>query len=169
MLWISNRTWPWSYGSWIYNYLCNQYISPLMLWVRIPLRRAVLDTTLYDKICQWLVAGRWLSPVSSTNKTDSHDNWNIVESGVKHTAMCVFRHRSFYFCCCRRMDSAMHMYTTVSPGHLRRRYSWTFSLGFMVFNATFNNISVIVAVSFIGGGNRRQPPTCHKSLTNFII
>jgi len=25
-----------------------------------------------------------------------------------------------------------------------------------------------VAVSFIGGGNRREPPTCRKSLTNFI-
>jgi hypothetical protein len=24
--------WPWSYGSWIYNYLCNQCLSPLMLW-----------------------------------------------------------------------------------------------------------------------------------------
>jgi len=36
----------------------------------------------------------------------------------------------------------------------------------MVFNATYiNNIS---AVSFIGGGNRRKPPTCHKLLTNFI-
>jgi len=22
---------PWSYGSWIYNYQCNQYLSPLML------------------------------------------------------------------------------------------------------------------------------------------
>jgi hypothetical protein len=32
----------------------------------------------------------------------------------------------------------------------------------MVFNATFNNISVI------GGGNRRKPPSCRKSLTNFI-
>ena len=31
--------------------------------------------------------------------------------------------------------------------------------------------SYIVAVSFIGGGNQstqRKPPTCHKSLTNFI-
>jgi hypothetical protein len=37
----------------------------------------------------------------------------------------------------------------------------------MVFNATFNNISVyIVAVSFIGGGNRWKPETCCKSLTN---
>ena len=26
----------------------------------------------------------------------------------------------------------------------------------------------MVAVSFIGGGNRRKPPTCRKSLTNFI-
>ena len=28
--------WSWSYGSWIYNYLCNQCLSPLKLWVRIP-------------------------------------------------------------------------------------------------------------------------------------
>jgi hypothetical protein len=26
-----------SYGSWIYNYLCNQCLSSLKLWVRIPL------------------------------------------------------------------------------------------------------------------------------------
>jgi hypothetical protein len=35
-----------------------------------------------------------------------------------------------------------------------------------VFNVTFNNISVIVAVSFIGGGNRSvrtKQPTCRKS------
>ena len=43
-----------------------------MLWVRIPLRRCVLDTVC-DKICQWLAAGWWVSPVSSTNKTDRHD------------------------------------------------------------------------------------------------
>ena len=46
-------------------------------------------------------------------------------------------------------------------------------VGFMVFSATFNNISIIyiVMVSFIGGGNqsaRRKPSTCRKSLTNFI-
>ena len=29
--------WSWSYGSWIYNYLCNQCLSPLKLWVRIML------------------------------------------------------------------------------------------------------------------------------------
>ena len=30
----SNRgsSWSWSYGSWMYNYLCNQFLSPLTLW-----------------------------------------------------------------------------------------------------------------------------------------
>jgi hypothetical protein len=45
-----------------------------------------------------------------------------------------------------------------------------YSTWFMVFNATFNNISVI-SVSFIGGENQstqRKHPTCCKSLTNFI-
>jgi len=35
----------------------------------------------------------------------------------------------------------------------------------MAFNTILNNIS---AVSFIGGGNRRNPMICRKSLTNFI-
>jgi hypothetical protein len=46
-----------------------------------PLRRGVLDTTLCDKVCQWLVVG-WCSPgtpVSSTNKTDRH---GITELGI---------------------------------------------------------------------------------------
>jgi hypothetical protein len=36
----------------------------------------------------------------------------------------------------------------------------------MVFNATFNNISVILWRST--SRTRRKPPTCRKSLTNFI-
>ena len=47
---IHRLSWPWSYGSWIYNYPCNQCLSPLTLWVRIPLRRGVLNTTLCDKV-----------------------------------------------------------------------------------------------------------------------
>jgi hypothetical protein len=31
-------SWQWSYDSWIYNYLCNQCPSPLMLWVLISIR-----------------------------------------------------------------------------------------------------------------------------------
>ena len=74
-------SWSWSHGSWIYNYLCHQCLSPLTLWVWIPLRRDVLITTLCDKVCQRLQTGRWFSPgplVSSTNKTDSHDITEIL-------------------------------------------------------------------------------------------
>jgi hypothetical protein len=52
-----------------------------MLRVWIQLRRGVLDTTLCDKVYQWLATGRWFSPgtpVSSTNKTDRHDITEIL-------------------------------------------------------------------------------------------
>jgi hypothetical protein len=54
--------------------IIGAWLSPLMLWVRIPHRARC--TTLYDKVCQWLAAGRLFSPgtpVSSTNKTDCRD------------------------------------------------------------------------------------------------
>jgi hypothetical protein len=71
----------WSSDSCFYNYLCNQCLSPLTLWVRIPLKWGVLVTTLCDKACQWLTTVRWFSlgtPVSSTNKTDRHDITKIL-------------------------------------------------------------------------------------------
>ena len=40
--------------------------------------RCVFNTTLCDKVCQWLVAGQWFSPGSSTNKTDRHDIAEIL-------------------------------------------------------------------------------------------
>jgi hypothetical protein len=58
-----------------------------MLWVQIPLRRGVLETTSCDKDDQWFATGLWFSPgtpVSSINKSDCHDITNIVESGIKH-------------------------------------------------------------------------------------
>ena len=74
-------SWAWSYGNWVYNYVGNQYISPLTLWLRIALRRGLIKTKLYDKVCQWLAAGRWFSPgtpVSCTDKTDHHDMTEIL-------------------------------------------------------------------------------------------
>ena len=91
--WFSwGLSWSWSYGSWIYNYLCNQCLSPLT-WVQIPLRRGVLDTTLCDKDCQQLAARRWISPgtpVSSTNKTDHDDIAEILLKVVLNTITLVF-------------------------------------------------------------------------------
>ena len=78
---IKGPSWSWSYRSWIYNYLCNKCLSPQTLWVRIPLRWCVLDTTLCDKVCKWLAAGRWFSPgtrISSTNKIDRQDITEIL-------------------------------------------------------------------------------------------
>ena len=44
-------------------------------------RWGILDTTLCDKVCQWLATGRWFSPgtlVSSPNKIDRHDITEIL-------------------------------------------------------------------------------------------
>ena len=85
---VLGPSWSWSYGSWIYNYLCNQCQSPLTLLIRIPLMRCILNTTLCDKVCQWLAAGQWFSPgtpVSSTNKTDHHDITEILLKVVWNT------------------------------------------------------------------------------------
>jgi hypothetical protein len=55
--WYSAHICDWStYSSWIYNYLCNWYLSPLMR-VRILLRTRC--TTLYDKVCQCLALSLW--------------------------------------------------------------------------------------------------------------
>jgi hypothetical protein len=73
-------SWPWSYGSWTYNYICNQCLSPLMLWDQISIRARC--TTLCDKGCQWLATGRWFSPgpafSSTNNKIDCHDITEIL-------------------------------------------------------------------------------------------
>ena len=47
----------------------------------------VLDTTLCDKVCQWLAAGQWFSPGFSTNKTDCHvdDITEILLKGALNT------------------------------------------------------------------------------------
>ena len=73
------RSLSWSYGSWIYNYLCTRCLSLLKLGVWIPLMARC--TTLCDQVCQWLATGRWFSPGtpgSSTSKTDRHDIAEIL-------------------------------------------------------------------------------------------
>jgi hypothetical protein len=53
--------------------------------------RGVLDTTLCNKVCQWLAAGRWFSlgtSVSSTNKTDCHEITEILLKHHKPSTMC---------------------------------------------------------------------------------
>jgi hypothetical protein len=66
-------SWSWSYGSWINptTYAIRAY--HYWYW---DFESHSGDTTLCDKVCRWLMAGRWFSPstlVSATNKTDCHD------------------------------------------------------------------------------------------------
>jgi hypothetical protein len=58
--------------------LISTILGPLILYCR-----GLLDTTLCDKVCQWLATGRWFSLctlVYSINKTDRH---NITEMLLK--------------------------------------------------------------------------------------
>jgi hypothetical protein len=81
-------SWSWSYGSWIYNYLCNQCLSPLELWVWTAFIARCTRYNICDKVCQWLATGRWFSPgtlFSSTNKIDRHNITEILLKVVLNT------------------------------------------------------------------------------------
>jgi hypothetical protein len=71
---LMGLSWSWSYGSWIYNYLCNQCLSPQTLWVWILLSRGVLYMINLSVTCSRSV----VSLVFSTNKTDCHDITEIL-------------------------------------------------------------------------------------------
>jgi hypothetical protein len=64
--------------------------------------RGVLNTTLCDKVCQWLVTGRWFfqgTMVSSTNKTNCHDITEILLKVYKNVhATLVFHHKRTTIC-----------------------------------------------------------------------
>ena len=59
------------------------------------------NTTLCDKVCQWLATGRWFSPctpVSSTNKTDSDgiaEISKIYKYVLAYYSFSFFPHRIF--------------------------------------------------------------------------
>ena len=86
-------SWSWSHASWIYNYLCNKCLSPLQLWVRIPfMGRCIRYIIICDKVCQWLAPSRWFSPgtpVSSTNKIDSHAITEILLKVALNTIILI--------------------------------------------------------------------------------
>jgi hypothetical protein len=109
----AKQQWPWSYGSWIYNYLCNQYLSPLILWIWISIMARC--TTLCDKVCKWLATGRWSSPVSSNNKTDRHD---ISEILLKMALNTIEQTKTHYFSwpsCTLNRESTTHILNRIIP------------------------------------------------------
>jgi hypothetical protein len=87
----------WSYGSCIYNYICNQCLSPQTLWVRIPLMRDVLDATLCDKVCQWLATGRWFPPLIKLSRHDITEILlNVALNTILLTLNCDLHYRVYF-------------------------------------------------------------------------
>jgi hypothetical protein len=64
----------WSYGSWIYNYLCHQCLSPVNAWVRIPVTPGLYSIQHY--VIKFVSDLRQVggfppgTPVFTTNKAD---------------------------------------------------------------------------------------------------
>ena len=81
---MKGPSWPLSYGSWIYNYLCNQCLSPQKLWVRISFNGDVYSIQYFviklvsdlRQVCGFLQVLR-IPPQIKLTATK-------VESGVKH-------------------------------------------------------------------------------------
>ena len=108
---LQGQSRSWLYGHWIYNYLCNQCLSPLILWVWISIRAKC--TTLCDKDCQWLATGWWFSPVSSTNKADCHDITEILlkvmVNTIKQTNYVPSIHSAFMLNLYMLTDSTLYL------------------------------------------------------------
>ena len=82
----------WSYGSWIYNYLCNRWLSPLKLWVRIPL---MAECTWYNIMWESLLVTCGISvvylctSVCSANKAERHDIAEVVLQVTLNTILVI--------------------------------------------------------------------------------
>ena len=96
---VERPSWPWWFGSWIYNYLYNQCLSPLKLWVRTPVHGEVYSIQHYviqffsylRKVVGFLRVLRFPPAINWPPRY----NWNIVESGVKlHKSLVLL----FLFC-----------------------------------------------------------------------
>ena len=74
----------------------SRKLGPSWWWGWITLRQSVLNTTLCDKVCKWLVTGRWYSPVSSTTKTDRHNITEILLKVALNTINQTIKENSLY-------------------------------------------------------------------------
>jgi hypothetical protein len=135
--------------------------------------RGVLDTTLCDKVCQWLVAGRWFSlgtSVSSTNKTGHHD---VTEILLKVALNTINQNQTKF----NSQNTNRPMIVEMFLHYFNfMQYCDFFSL---IIYITHDNSYIehtgyfcrIVTVRFIGKGNKRtdwmERPTASRWLTNF--
>jgi hypothetical protein len=76
---LAHWSW-WAHGSWIYKYLWNQCLSPLKLWVRIPLMTRCSQYNIIWSRLSVTCDRSVVFSVSSTYKTDCH---HITETLLK--------------------------------------------------------------------------------------
>ena len=89
LLLLSSFLSAWSHGSWIYNYLCNQYLSPLTLWIQIEFMAGVylIQHYMIKFISDLHHIGNFLwgfRLALSIKMTATIYSWNVIESGVKN-------------------------------------------------------------------------------------
>ena len=112
--------------------------------------RGVLDTTLCDKVCQWLLAGQWFLPgipVCSANKTDLHD---ITEILLKGTLSIIISNSGSFFLFCvpartyieRPWFLVVYLYTVRLPTGYNLCHSKNASYVFVLEYRTQGHISV---------------------------
>ena len=93
-IFIRRTPWSGSYVSWIYNYLCNQCLSPLKLWVRTPFmarctRYSIMWSSLSVTCDRSVVFFRFPPPISKTNR---HDITAILLKVALNTITLTIRH-----------------------------------------------------------------------------
>jgi hypothetical protein len=129
---LCEPSWLWSHSSCFYNYRCNQYLSPLMLWARISIRARC--TTLCDKVCQWLAKVWWFfpgPPVSSTNKGGCHDIAEILLKVALTTItqtkkpICVMRKKLPILLCFQMIGANARVYFMVANMLLYDMIRWS--------------------------------------------
>jgi hypothetical protein len=102
-------SWSWSYGSWICNYLYNQYLSPLNVWVQILLMArcstvySIKHRTLLSDAykCQDAWTSRLSSPILSKVEFSKYS--------VVFFYPCLFLW-SFWFWCLMPLSSIFQLY-----------------------------------------------------------
>ena len=109
---VQGPLWSWSYGSWIYNYICNQCISPLTLWVRISLMASCTRYNIMWSRFSMTCRKSMVYPdtlVSSINKTDHNDITAILLKVAVNTialtnilyikTISALSNRFVFYCC----------------------------------------------------------------------
>jgi hypothetical protein len=83
-------SWPWSHGSWIYNYQCNQCLSLLTLRVRTLLRKGVLNIT-FSTIFQLYLGDQFYWWRKQEDPEKNHrpvaSQWQTLSHNVVHHAL----------------------------------------------------------------------------------